>query len=98
MDTVYILDARYKDNDDEILGAYDSLEALCVGFARSVAELLRSGGDMHPHIADTVARMMPSFLRVHGAKEDECRIGGTVYGWHTLAVETFDSMKRGMEV
>lgn len=96
--SVYVLTQTYKDYDPETLGAYDSLTALCQGFARSLAldrlpcskrELLKTDAEFRKAIddlANDVARLIPSLLRCDWAEGDECRDGRTVYGWEEIPV------------
>ena len=96
---VYVLTESYKDNDPETIGAYDSLTALCQGFARnylhdSLASLdpkvLKKKEDLEAYLTErmnTVARMIPALIRCDWA-EDECRDGRSVYGWDVLDVES----------
>ena len=95
---VYVLTKKYKDNDPDTLGAYDSLTALCQGFARSLAldrfpcskrKLLKTDAAFRKAIdglVNDVARLIPALLRCDWAEEDECRDGRTVYGWDELPV------------
>lgn len=96
--SVYVLTQTYKDNDPDILVAYDSLTALCQGFARILAldrlpcskrKLLKNDDEFRKAIDDLVndvARLIPALLRCDWAEEDECRDGSTVYRWDELPV------------
>lgn len=96
--SVYVLTQTYKDNDPDTLGAYDSLTALCQGFARILAldrlpcskrKLLKNDAEFRKAIDDLVndvARLIPALLRCDWAEEDECRDGRTVYGWEEIPV------------
>ena len=96
--SVYVLTQTYKDNDPDTLGAYDSLTALCQGFARSLAldrlpcskrKLLKTDAAFRKAIDDLVndvARLILALLRCDWAEEDECRDGRKVYGWDEIPV------------
>lgn len=96
--SVYVLTQTYKDNDPVALGAYDSLTALCQGFARSLAlgrlpcskrKMLKTDAEFRKAIDDLVndvARLIPALLRCDWVEEDECRDGRTVYRWDELPV------------
>ena len=98
---VYTLHQTYKDGDPDILGAYDSMSALCRGFsllmASSYLESLGKPDDGIPfevqEAAITVARLMakklPALLHEEWA-DDECRDGQAVYGVDELIVEGED--------
>ena len=105
MKKVYLLHATYKDNDPETVGAYDSMEAMCLGFARSIAEdrLAEMRPDSYGQMAENavsealrgvardVATLLPALLG-HEWAADECRDGRTVYGLEEIDVEGSDEV------
>lgn len=105
MKKVYLLHETYKDNDQETIGAYDSMEALCLGFARVIAEdrLTEMRPDSYGQMAENavsealrgvardVATLLPALLG-HEWAGDECRDGRTVYGWEEIDVEGSDEV------
>jgi len=106
IDKVYILTESYKDNDPEISGVYDSIEAACRGFADRiaagcVADIYPGPGmDIPPKVeeaarasARTVARLLPTLIGSDFG-DDECRDGRTVYG---LMEETLESVEEDEE-
>ena len=95
--SVYVLTQTYKDYDTETLGAYDSLTALCQGFARHLAidrmpcskrSSLNTDAAFRKAIdglVNDVARLITALLRCD-KKVDECRDGRTVWGYDELPV------------
>ena len=76
--TVYVLNSRYKDNDDETLGAFDSMEALLAYFARTVSA---DHKDEDPAaVIDLVATLTANLLGK--GDQDECTDGRTHY-WYS---------------
>lgn len=103
---VYILQATYKDNDPETVGAYTSMKGLCRGFADAIAyECLVDFGEkdddsdlsfMVKKVARKVARLLPDLIKADFC-EDECRDGRTVYGYETIPVESDECEEDGEE-
>lgn len=104
MKKVYLLHATYKDNDPETIGAYDSMQAMCCGFAKAIAEdrILdcdsKNHGAISPNpeglvmmVARDVATLLPALLG-HEWAADECRDGKTVYGLEEIDVEGSDEV------
>lgn len=78
-DKVYVLNSCYKDNDDKILGAFDSMDALLVYFARTVSA---DHKDDDPGVVlDLVATLTASLLG-KGSDDDGCVDGRTRY-WYS---------------
>ena len=76
---VFILKACYKDNDDEELGVFDSMEALLRFFARSILEYHK--GEDRVEVAETVAILTAKLCGECEAEGDdgECIDGRTRY-------------------
>ena len=79
---VYVLTARYKENDDEVLGVFDSKQALFAQFARCIREDHKGEdeADVTALVADLTADL------VHQGDHDECVDGKTTYGLAEYAV------------
>lgn len=76
---VYVLNSCYKDNDNEILGTFDSMDALLVYFARTVAADHKD--DDHGVSVDLVATLTASLIG-KGSNDDGCVDGRTRY-WYS---------------
>ena len=92
---VFILTSKYEDEDSEIVGAYDDMQALCDGFGELVVADISAAfsSDSKSHevvkkacdrVAKVLARTIPVLCRTSGDLnwvEDECTDGnGTVFG------------------
>ena len=102
--TVYLLEEEYKDNGPEIVGVFDSVKALCLGFADRIAtdrfeacatakekfDMPKYVEDLARTVAKDVATLLPALLHVEWA-DDECIDGRTRYGVQEHGVETADS-------
>lgn len=96
---VYILQATYKDNDPETIGAYDSMQAMMRGFAKSIADEIlgypEKGGveqKIAHEVAKTLADLIPAFFDHDYPRDEEgyIRYGKTTYGYNTMQVESVD--------
>ena len=95
---VYILHATYKDNDPETIGAYDSMQAMMRGFAKSIADEIlgnpRTGAEekVGYEIAKTLADLIPAFFDENYPRDEEgyIRDGKTTYGYETMEVESVE--------
>ena len=95
---VYILQATYKDNDPETVGAYDSMRAMMRGFAKSITQDVLSDNigvkfdKVAMRLAVTLADLIPAFFdNDYPRDEDGCiRHGKTVYGYETMQLESVD--------
>lgn len=95
---VYILQATYKDYDPETIGAYDSMQAMMRGFAKSIADDIignpRTGAEEEVgyKIAKTLADLIPAFFDENYPRDDEgyIRYGRTTYGYETMEVESVE--------
>ena len=96
---VYILQATYKDNDPETIGAYDSMLAMMRGFAKSIADEIlgypEKGGveqKVAHEVAKTLADLIPAFFDENYPRDDEgcIRYGRTTYGYETMEVESVE--------
>ena len=108
--TVYVLEEEYKDNGPEIAGVFDSMKALCLGFADRIAtdrfetcatakekfDMPKYVEDLVKTVANDVATLLPALLHVEGA-DDECIDGRTRYGVQEHEVETTDSSDEEQE-
>jgi len=97
---VYILRETYKDNDPDTIGAYNSMKALCRGFAQKIAESEMTGINLYDmknedlkkfvvKTAEKVAKLIPDLLHVDFA-DDECCDGRSVYGIDELQVNSIE--------
>ena len=98
--TVYILDEDYKDQGPEIVGVFDSMQALCQGFADRIAtdrfemcatakekfDIPQYVEDLVKSVAKDVATLLPALLHVEWS-DDECIDGRTRYGIQEHEVE-----------
>lgn len=81
-ETIFLLKACYKDNDDEELGAFDSMEALTKFFARTI---LADHKDENPAaVMDLIATKTAELCGQGDA--DECIDGRTRYWIHEINV------------
>jgi len=96
---VYILQEAYKDNDPDTVGAYDSMQAMMRGFAKSIADGIlgypEKGGieqKVAYEVARTLADLIPAFFDDDYPRgEDGCiRYGKSVYGYDVMQVESVD--------
>ncbi len=95
---VYILQATYKDNDPETIGAYDSMQAMMRGFAKCIAEEVASdvgtakSEDLSHAVARELADLIPAFFDENYPRDEEgfIRYGKTKYGYETMEVESVD--------
>lgn len=80
--TVYTLSAQYKDNDPEIIGAYETPRAMILGLATAVGAYHHEERPLA--IAKAVAHAVFDMMTKAGgfaSERDECRDGDTVYGY-----------------
>lgn len=95
---VYILQATYKDNDPEAVGAYDSMRAMMRGFAKSIADEIlgnpRTGAEEEVayEVAKTLADLIPAFFDHDYPRDEEgcIRYGRTTYGYETMEVDSVE--------
>lgn len=96
---VYILQATYKENDPENIGAYDSMQAMMRGFAKSIADEIlgypEKGGveqKIAHEVAKTLADLIPAFFDHDYPRDEEgyIRYGKTTYGYEIMQVEGVD--------
>lgn len=95
---VYILQATYKDNDPETIGAYDSMQAMMRGFAKSITQDVLSDNigvkfdKVAMMLAVTLADLIPAFFDDNYPRdEDGCiRCEKTTYGYETMEVESVE--------
>ncbi len=96
---VYILQSTYKENDPETIGAYDSMQAMMRGFAKSIADEIlgypEKGGveqKIAHEVAKTLADLIPAFFDDDYPRDDEgcIRYGRTTYGYDVMQVESVD--------
>jgi len=81
--TVLILNAQYKECDTEVMGTYDSMDALLVHFSRI---LMKEHNKEDPgEVATIIARRTADLL---GEGEDECVDGRTRYWYEEHEVLT----------
>ena len=98
MKEVYILKSTYKDNDPEMIGAYDSMQAMMRGFAKSIADDIienpRAGVEekVEYEIAKALADLIPAFFDEDYPRDEEGCIsyGKTTYGYETMEVESVE--------
>ena len=96
---IYILQATYKDNDPEIVGAYDSMHAMMRGFAKLIASEVEDDNrnatpkDLVRMVAVALADLMPAFFSDDFPRDEEdcIRYGNTTYGYEVLEMESVDS-------
>ena len=81
-ETIFLLKACYKDNDDEELGAFDSMEALTTFFARTI---LGDHKNEDPAAVMGLIAMKTAELCGQG-DADECIDGRTRYWIHEISV------------
>lgn len=77
-ETIFLLKACYKDNDDEELGAFDSMEALTTFFARTI--LADHKNEDPAAVMDLIATKTAELCGQGDA--DECIDGCTRYWIH----------------
>lgn len=102
---VYILHETYKDNDPETIGAFDSMQAMMRGFAKSIADEIignpRTGSEeeVGHKIAKALADLIPAFFDDDYPRDDEgyIRYGKTVYGYDTMPLEGVDNVESNDE-
>ena len=101
---VYTLTETYKDNDADVIGAYDSKRAMIRGLARRIAEEVTHDekgylveADKYVEIAKKVAVVLadiiPSILGLEDWGRDEegcCRYGKSVFEYDTMPIESVD--------
>lgn len=81
-ETIFLLKACYKDNDDEELGAFDSMEALTTFFARTVLT-----GHKNEDPAAVMELIATKTAELCGQGDaDECIDGRTRYWIHEINV------------
>lgn len=86
--TILLLKARYKDNDDEELGAFLSMDVLLRFFARTI--MPNHKGEALDKIAEIVALRTAELC---GKGENgECVDGNTRYWIHEIAVSVEDDV------
>lgn len=86
--TVYTLHSQYKDNDEEVLGAFDSIEAMLSFFAKCVAEDYPNNEKEPAYVTALVARLTANLLGKGDA--DECVDGRTRYWYGEYDVMGFN--------
>ena len=84
--TVYILNACHKDNDDEVIGCFASMNALLTFFARMIAEEHKN--EAPSEIIYLVATLTKDLLGQGSA--NECRDGRTRYWYSELEILGFE--------
>lgn len=82
MGIVYLLNSCYKDNDDEVLGTFDSMEALLAYFARTVSADHKE--EDPAAVIDLVATLTADLLGK--GDHDECVDGRTRYWYSEFTV------------
>lgn len=101
---VYTLTETYKDNDAEVIGAYNSKRAMIRGLAKRIAEEVTHDekgylveADEYVEVAKKVAvvlaDLIPSILGVEDWGRDEegcCRYGKSVFGYDIMPLESVD--------
>lgn len=81
-ETIFLLNACYKDNDDEELGAFDSMEALTTFFAKTI--LTDHKNEDPAAVAALIATKTADLCGQGDA--DECIDGRTRYWIHEIDV------------
>ena len=103
---VYTLTETYKDNDPDVIGAYDSKHAMVRGFAKQLAlevvndelgfgdsEEKKSACRIAKRIAVVLADLVPTILGAEEWGRDEegyCRYGKSVFGYDTMPLESVE--------
>jgi len=85
--SVYILFERYKDDDNEVVGVYDSAKAMAAGLAENLAITCNALNDEDSeNITELVASM--TAMLIDPNCEDECRYRNSVYTYGIWPVHT----------
>lgn len=82
---VYLLNACYKDSDDEVMGCFASMDALLVFFARTIQADHKN--EDPEEIVELVASLTADLLGE--GSNDECVDGGTRYWYSEFDVMDF---------
>lgn len=94
---VYTLHSRYKDDDSESIGVYDSPRAMMAGLAADIYDDHAALRDAKPkEIAEIVALAVFDLVSICEFKSDreECRDGDTVFGCSEDEVQSLDEKEK----
>jgi len=96
---VFLLEETYKDEDPEVVGAYDSMRAMINGLANRIADdCIADVFGVNGKVSDkalkaikatarSCAKMIPAILHCDFVWDEECRIGKAVYGYSKMPIE-----------